>query len=415
MTQTIKRLGLGVLLCALLLVSVVVGLSAGKKSPSSNWIDKSLSISEVTLLCALVSGMTIVLLLIELSLLFFREDSRSRMLRPSTLLLVTGTVVAAPATGAPVQPAKVPSFPISSVLSPAMCLALVQKILQIRREQISTRRYPQRLTEENLQTLEEVERTARSSDVPSAVHTQALPREVCELLDAVTATSDQTPDLTFAVRGTQPSIIVHLFGYPLVRNQDGMTAEFRKKRALELLTWLSLNRDRARRSAARTAMWEIAIHDSTFSTVVSDMRRGLSVLDSSMPSESLVPITYSDDIPLSANVISDAEILARTLHAFQQDENCVGDVINCLQWLRDVPFAGTSYSWADLDGSTTRLVILGVTAATEVARWALRHQNADALISAVRAGLRVMPGNEELLELQRSALFSFCLEKEPTV
>jgi hypothetical protein len=89
----------------------------------------------------------------------------------------------------------------------------------------------------------------------------------------------------------------------------------------------------------------------------------------------------------------------------------VGDVLNCLQWLRDVPFAGTSYSWADLDGSTTRLVILGVTAATEVARWALRHQNADALTSAVRAGLRVMPGNEELLELQRSALASFCSEK----
>jgi len=413
--QTIKRLGLGVLLCALLFVSVVVGLSAGKKSPSSNWIDESLSISEVTLLCALVSGMTIVLMLIELFLLFFRDNSRSRLLRPSTLLLVTGTVVAAPATSAPVQPMKVPSFPISSVLSPAICLALVQKILQIRREQISARRYPQRLTEENLQTLKEVERTASSSDVPSAVHTEALPREVFELLDAVTATTDQTPDLTFAVRDTQPSIIVHLFGYPLVRNQDGITAEFRKKRALELLTWLSLNRDRARRSAARTAMWEIAIHDSTFSTVVSDMRRGLSVLDTSAPSESLVPITYSDDISLSANVVSDAEILARALQAFQQDENCVDNVLNCLQWLRDVPFAGTSYSWADLDGSTTRLVILGVTAATEVARWAIRHQNADALTSAVRAGLRVMPGNEELLELQRSALSSFGSEKLPIV
>lgn len=413
--QTIKRLGLGVLLCALLFVSVVVGLSAGKKCPSSNWIDESLSISEVTLLCALVSGMTIVLMLIELFLLFFRDNSRSRLLRPSTLLLVTGTVVAAPATSAPVQPTKVPSFPISSVLSPAICLALVQKILQIRREQISARRYPQRLTEENLQTLEEVERTASSSDVPSAVRTEALPREVFELLDAVTVTSDQTPDLTFAVRDTQPSIIVHLFGYPLVQNQDGITAEFRKKRALELLTWLSLNRDRARRSAARTAMWEIAIHDSTFSTVVSDMRRGLSVLDTSAPSESLVPITYSDDISLSANVVSDAEILARALQAFQQDENCVDDVLNCLQWLRDVPFAGTSYSWADLDGSTTRLVILGVTAATEVARWAIRHQNADALTSAVRAGLRVMPGNEELLELQRSALSSFGSEKLPIV
>ena len=60
-----------------------------------------------------------------------------------------------------------------------------------------------------------------------------------------------------------------------------------------------------------------------------------------------------------------------------------------------------------MDGSTTRLAMLGVTAATEVARWALRHQNADALTGAVRAGLRIMPGNEELLELQRSALELF--------
>jgi hypothetical protein len=154
-------------------------------------------------------------------------------------------------------------------------------------------------------------------------------------------------------------------------------------------------------------MWEIAINDSTFSTVVSEMRRGLSVLGSSTARDSLVPITYNDDIPLSATVMSDADILADALHRFQQDESYADDLLNCLQWLRDVPFAGTSYSWADLDGSTTRLVILGVTAATEVARWAIQHQNTDALTSAVRAGLRVMPGNEELLELQRSALELF--------
>jgi two-component SAPR family response regulator len=274
--------------------------------------------------------------------------------------------------------------------------------------QVLEMKVPQRMSEEHLKTLEMVARSADTS-IPScdASDLGEVPTDVQEVLEAVGMTTEDTHDLLFRRGNCEPQIIVHLFGYPLVRNKEGLTAEFRKKRALELLTWLSLNRDRARRSAARTAMWEIAINDSTFSTVVSDMRRGLSVLGSSMATDSLVPITYNDDIPLSVHVMSDADILADALHMFQQDESYADDLLNCLQWLRDVPFAGTSYSWADLDGSTTRLVILGVTAATEVARWAIEHQNTDALTSAVRAGLRVMPGNEELLELQRSALELF--------
>ena len=71
--------------------------------------------------------------------------------------------------------------------------------------------------------------------------------------------------------------------------------------------------------------------------------------------------------------------------------------------MRDVPFAGTSYSWADLDGTTTRLVILAVTAAMEVASWALTAGDSTAFEIAITAGLRVLPGHEELLALQDEA------------
>ncbi|CAB4774089.1 unannotated protein [freshwater metagenome] len=60
--------------------------------------------------------------------------------------------------------------------------------------------------------------------------------------------------------------------------------------------------------------------------------------------------------------------------------------------------------WADLDGTTTRLVILAITAATEVAIWALATGNMSAFHIAITAGLRVFPGHEELLALQTEAM-----------
>jgi hypothetical protein len=403
--RTVKHLAVGVLLLSLLLVAIDVGISALKESPVENLLDSNFSLSEVILLCSLLGAAAVVLLLVENFLVLFNKSSHFRFLRPSILWLVTGTVVSSPTIGATPPSTPAQSVPVISMLSPAMCVALVQRIIRIRRMQVLEMKVPQRMSEEHLKTLEMIARSADTTSLNCDTSDLGeVPTDVQEVLEAIGMTTEDTPDLLFRLGNSEPQIIVHLFGYPLVRNKEGITAEFRKNRALELLTWLSLNRDRARRSAARTAMWEIAINDSTFSTVVSEMRRGLSVLGSSAARDSLVPITYNDDIPLSATVISDADILADVLHRFQQDESYVDDLLNCLQWLRDVPFAGTSYSWADLDGSTTRLVILGVTAATEVARWALRHQNADALTSAVRAGLRVMPGNEELLELQRSGL-----------
>jgi hypothetical protein len=406
--RTAKQLAVCGFLCSLLISTVVVAASTAKKSPVANLLDKNVSLSEVILLCSLLGAAAVVLLLVENFLVLFNKSSQSRFMRPSILWLVTGTVVSSPTIAATPPSTPAQSVPAISMLSPAMCVALVQRIIRIRRMQVLEMKVPQRMSEEHLKTLEMIARSANTSS-PSCDTSELgeVPTDVQEVLEAIGMTTEDTPDLLFRLGNSEPQIIVHLFGYPLVRNKEGITAEFRKKRALELLTWLSLNRDRARRSAARTAMWEIAINDSTFSTVVSEMRRGLSVLGSSTARDSLVPITYNDDIPLSATVMSDADILADALHRFQQDESYADDLLNCLQWLRDVPFAGTSYSWADLDGSTTRLVILGVTAATEVARWAIQHQNTDALTSAVRAGLRVMPGNEELLELQRSALELF--------
>jgi hypothetical protein len=91
------------------------------------------------------------------------------------------------------------------------------------------------------------------------------------------------------------------------------------------------------------------------------------------------------------------------LENFRKDSRNSSEIVKVLSHVRDVPFAGTSYSWADLDGTTTRLVILAITAALEVASWALTTGDSAAFIVAINAGLRVFPGHEELLALQQQA------------
>jgi hypothetical protein len=91
------------------------------------------------------------------------------------------------------------------------------------------------------------------------------------------------------------------------------------------------------------------------------------------------------------------------LERFRIDSDNSPEIVRALSYVRDVPFAGTSYSWADLDGTTTRLVILVITAAMEVALWALATGEMTAFAVAITAGLRVFPGHEELLALQKEA------------
>jgi hypothetical protein len=91
------------------------------------------------------------------------------------------------------------------------------------------------------------------------------------------------------------------------------------------------------------------------------------------------------------------------LESFRKDSRNSSEIVRALSHVRDVPFAGTSYSWADLDGTTTRLVILAITASLEVATWALGTGDMSAFEIAVTAGLRVLPGHEELLALQEEA------------
>lgn len=205
--------------------------------------------------------------------------------------------------------------------------------------------------------------------------------------------------------------IVRLYGHPSVENPRGERAVFAKNRSLEVVSWLGMNRDRSRRSAVRTAIWDIEISDSTFSTILSDIRRGLNRLSDDGHPADWMPPTFTDAIELGNRLTTDFDLLHGALTLFKRDEENVGDLTRHLSRVRDTPFAGTGYAWADLDGTTTRMVMVAIDASLSLAHWAETNNNTDACLVAVKAGLRVMPGCEELLEIQNSFLSSRLLSR----
>jgi hypothetical protein len=197
---------------------------------------------------------------------------------------------------------------------------------------------------------------------------------------------------------------VRLYGFPRVENINGEEAVFRKSRALELLVWLSLNKQRPRRSAARTALWEYAVSDATFCTVISDMRRGLQELSPRKSSTDWFRPTYTDAISMDTQLVTDAELMSQRLEEFRKEPASWNKLADVLFTIRDAPFAGTEFSWADLDGTTTRLTILAIEASSALARWARDEGDTSLALRATSAGLKVLPGCEELLEIEQSFL-----------
>lgn len=308
----------------------------------------------------------------------------------------TGMSVTSPVATSP------QSVSIDGVLSPIAASAVLSHIIRRRREQLDSRVSPDVLTVAEAEALGRIREQAQDN-LMTATTTQELviTPEVHTLLNGVERESPVAVCREVIAPVNTWLVEVKLFGYPMAVSVDGSVAEFRKKRSLELLTWLALNRDRARRSAARTAMWDIDVSDASFSTVVSDLRRALRDAVNNNIEVNFLPTTYSDELPLSQLVVTDADRL-RSAHARFMESHVVTDELrNLLGGMRDIPLAGTTYSWADLDGTTTRLVMSALVVTVDIARVCLEGDALDDALLATTAGLRVFPGCDELLELQQ--------------
>ncbi len=297
---------------------------------------------------------------------------------------------------------------VPDMVAPAVAWEVLRRILERRRSQLlepHRETGPRRLTSPEMETLSKIARAAgapRAASVPN-LEAQALPAEVGALLAAV----EECEPITSMAPSADWTILVRLLGEPCVENRAGERAIFAKKRSLELLCWMVLNRDRSTRSAARTAMWDLDVADSTFSTIVSEMRRAVRHLDSREVPQFLSRPTYSDALPLSASVVTDVDLLDHAAKTAAANPMAIDAVAQVLSLVRDVPFAGAAYQWADLDGSTTRAIISVMRAVDMVISVGQQTDRGDLVLAGTRAGLRVMPGDERLLAIQKSMVTTF--------
>ena len=68
-----------------------------------------------------------------------------------------------------------------------------------------------------------------------------------------------------------------------------------------------------------------------------------------------------------------------------------------------MPFAGTSYLWPDAEGITSNLVLLAMSACTELAEHAPLDGRHRTRLRATGQGLTVLPGHEGLIALRMRA------------
>ena len=203
----------------------------------------------------------------------------------------------------------------------------------------------------------------------------------------------------------QHELVVQVLGPVGVQSRSGEVVGFDRSKALELVVWLTQHRRRPTRMSARTALWDLAVRDATFSNVVSDARRAMAKVVVPPTGQEWIGRTMNEDLPLHDMVVSDVDLLAdRVAAARGLDAN---EAIALLQpgvsLVNGMVFEGTSYLWPDAEGITSSLVLLATSAAGELAGHYLTIGDVDGVFWATGQGLKVLAGHEELIALRMRA------------
>lgn len=249
--------------------------------------------------------------------------------------------------------------------------------------------------------LEDAERRLEPIEEESTAPTD--PTDELQWADDVQRLEVAAPEVPFEPMAYE--VVVGLLGGVDVHARTGELGIFERSKTVELIAWLATHRDRATRSGARTALWELDVRDATFANVVSEARRALARLVAPPDGEEWVGRTLTAQLPLHELVVTDADLVdERLAHARLQPPSQALDTLRpAVQLIRDMPFTGTSYLWPDAEGITSNLVLLAITAAAEYAGHALSIGDTDGVFWATGQGLRVLAGHEELIALRMRA------------
>jgi hypothetical protein len=201
------------------------------------------------------------------------------------------------------------------------------------------------------------------------------------------------------------SFVVRVLGEVVVESVGGNEVVFERGRSQELLAWLVTHDERPTRSSAKSAIWDVAVRPTTFANVVSDIRRTLARACESERHSDWIERETGDDLVIDDRVISDAALLR---HALQRSQGLPPtEVISWLRWpvslLRGLPFQCAVYRWPDPEGLTSELVMLSMSASATLAQAYLEVADLQGVMWATGQGLRVLPGDEELIALRMRA------------
>jgi hypothetical protein len=185
-----------------------------------------------------------------------------------------------------------------------------------------------------------------------------------------------------------------------VADRQWQTINFEKSKSAELLAWLVLHRDRPTRIAARTALWEMSVQDATFNNVISGVRRAINLDD-----QTLLTRGTKDVLRIRPEVVTDYDILQQSIHNARHvaDDQSFSDVKMALELVRDLPFAGQDFVWADTEGITSNIVLTIVTGALMLAEHSMNKGDIDGVFWATGQGLKALRGHEALIALRMKA------------
>jgi two-component SAPR family response regulator len=201
------------------------------------------------------------------------------------------------------------------------------------------------------------------------------------------------------------ALIVQVLGDVSVQTVDGQRVDFDRSKAQELVVWLSQHRHRPKRASARTALWDVAVRDATFSNVVSDARRAMARVSTPPAGQEWLGRTMNEDLPLHDLVVSDSELLEDRVAAARglEAHAAIAVLRPGVELIQGMPFAGTSYLWPDAEGITSALVLLATSAAADLAAHYLAVGEIEGVFWATGRGLQVLAGHEELIALRMRA------------
>lgn len=195
-------------------------------------------------------------------------------------------------------------------------------------------------------------------------------------------------------------ICVRIMGPVEVADRSWDALRFEKSKSTELLTWLVTHRERPTRIAARTALWEMSIENSTFNNVVSGVRKAIN-----QNGNNLLERESNDVLKVGAEVITDVQILEAAIDRVKNkgaDEDFIM-LRDALGLVRDLPFAGEDYVWADTEGITSNVVLTVITGALMLSDFYLARQDLNGVFWATGQGLKALRGHEELIALRMKA------------